>query len=113
MTIFKADGDGWFDIQFDFPPPPGSFAAKFTAGESVIYDITSSEAIDVFSFDFSSAPGGGNGTFRSAAHVQGIGRDGDDSGWIGDENVIPEPASVLVWGLLATAFAVAAWRRRK
>ena len=83
---FKADGDGFFDILFDFPPPPGQPAAKFTAGEVVIYDIVYTSAISASSFDFLSAPGGGNGSHPAAAHIQGIA--GGGSGWIG----VPEPS---------------------
>ena len=32
---FQSDGDGAYDILFDFPPPPGSGGQKFTAGETV------------------------------------------------------------------------------
>lgn len=97
---FKADGDGKYDILFDFPPPPGAFAGKFTAGETVVYDITYVSPIDVSSFDFDSAPDGGHGPFRSAAHVQGIGPDGEDSGWVapGNGRQIPEPAALLILG---------------
>jgi len=97
---YMADGDGFFDILFDFPPPPGNFAAKFTAGESVIYDVSYTSAIDVSSFDFSSVMGGGTGTYQAAAHVQGIDND-PDSGWVG----VPEPsvALLLLSGLLGLA----------
>lgn len=104
VDAFKADGDGFFDILFDFPPPPGQPAAKFTAGESVIYDITHTSAISASSFDFQSAPGGGNGSHPAAAHIQGIA--GGGSGWIG----VPEPATA--WLLVMAAAAGAAMRRR-
>lgn len=107
VDAFKADGDGWFDILFDFPPPPGSQNARFTAGETVVYDITYTGPIDVNSFDFSSAPGGGNGTFLSAAHVQQTGG-GSGSGWIGA--AVPEPATALLLG--GGLVALAAGRRR-
>jgi hypothetical protein len=101
VNAFQADGDGKYDIQFDFPPPPGSFGPRFTAGETVIYDLTYVAPISASSFDFFSVPGGGQGTFLSAAHIQSIG-EGEDSGWIG---VVPEPgtASLLGLGLLGLA----------
>jgi hypothetical protein len=98
LDAFKADGDGFFDILFDFPPPPGSFAAKFTSGESVVYDATYTAPIDVSSFDFESVLGGGNGSFLAAAHIQGINGNDEDSGWVG----VPEPGLgvLLLPGLL-------------
>jgi len=90
--MFKADGDGLYDILFGFPPPPGAFADKFTAGESVVVRF-SLAGLTASDFDFSSAPapGGGSGPFLSAAHVQGIGATGDDSGWIAPSGIPPTP----------------------
>lgn len=115
VNAFAADGDGYFDVRFVFPPPPGTFPQKFTAAEEVIYDITYVAPISASSFDFFSAPGGGAGTYKSAAHVQGIGPTGDDSGWIGPrDGAIPEPAGLIVWSILAGVVGVAvACRRRK
>ena len=104
--LFKADGDGLYDILFDFPPPPGSQAARFTAGESVIYDLTYIGAIDVSSFNFFSTPDGGNGTYLAAAHVQQTGG-GPDSGWIG---VVPEPST---FGLVALGLVGLTLRTRR
>jgi len=97
---FQADGDGKFDILFDLPPPPGAFPTKFTAGETISFDLTYTSALTADDFDFGSAPGGGQGTFHAAAHVQGIGPSDADSGWIGP---VPEPglALLLVAGALA------------
>ena len=95
-NAFMADGDGNFDILFDFPPPPGSTAARFTSGETVVYDLTYTGPIDVSSFNFFSAPGGGNGSFLSAAHVTRInGGNDSSSGWVG---AVPEPATALLLG---------------
>jgi hypothetical protein len=118
VDFVQPDGDGLFDILFDFPPPPGAFGSLFTAGESVIYDLTYVAPITASSFDFLSTPGGGAGSFKAAAHVGGIGPDDEDSGWIGGgftprPPVIPEPASVVVWSLLAGLGLVVGWRRRK
>ena len=119
MDAFKADGDGFFDIEFDFPPPPGHFNSKFTTGETVIYDITYTSSIDVNSFDHYSAPGGGAGVYLSAAHIQGIDPDGDESGWIGPENggvggggiPIPEPATILLVGSGLLGFGLRARKK--
>lgn len=87
----KADGDGLFDIVFDFNN-------SFTAGESSVYLFTLG-GITAGSFDFSSAPDGGNGSWHTAAHIQGIGPSDDDSGWIGGGfTSVPEPATMLLLG---------------
>jgi hypothetical protein len=110
VNVFQADGDGKFDIRFDFPPPPGSNAARFTAGETVVYDITYDvpNTLTASSFIFQSVEGGGNGTYTSAAHVQRIGLSDGDSGWIGDSGlnnhgIVPEPTTV---GLIALAIGM-------
>ena len=95
VDTFQADGDGDFDIQFDF------VTSDFTAGESVSFDFAYIAPITVAAFDFDSAPGPGGspGPFRSAAHIQNINGIGADSGWI----ATPEPSAwlLLVPGLLA------------
>jgi hypothetical protein len=96
---YNVSGAGEFDIAFDFPPPPGTPGATFDVGETVVYEITSTEDITVSAFDLFST-GGGNGAFKTAAHVQRI--NGEDSGWIGPEDgyvPIPEPTTILLIGL--------------
>ena len=105
---FQADGDGQFDILVELPPPPGSFAAKFTAGETISFDLDLGAALSASDFDFPSAPGGGQGTFNAAAHVQGIGEDGEDSGWIGP---VPEPATSLLLALGLAGLAASGRKR--
>jgi hypothetical protein len=60
------------------------------------------------SFNFLSAPDGGSGPFLTAAHVQGIGPRGDDSGWV----TVPEPTGLALAGLGAAVLAGGCWRRR-
>jgi hypothetical protein len=103
---FKADGDGLYDILFDLPPPPGSASARFTAGETITYDITYTAAISASSFDFLSTPDGGNGPFVTAAHIQSTGVGNEDSAWV----TVPEPANVL---LFAMGLASAGLSRRR
>ena len=100
----KADGDGYYDIGLYFPTTSGS---RFDAGETVVYDISYTSAISASSFNFFSSPGGGNGVYLTAAHIQGIAPDsgtglcgdgsdpglGTCSGWVGTTTVVPEPIS--------------------
>ncbi len=103
-NAFMADGDGFFDIEFDMPPPPGASSARFTGGETIIYDLIYISPISASSFDFFSVMGGGAGVFLSAAHIQRI--NGNESGWIG---VIPEPSTAV---LLALGMMGLGWRRQ-
>lgn len=93
---FQADGDGKFDIALALP----TSGNRFTAGESLVFDLSYTSAISAGSFDFLSAPGGGNGSYHVAAKVQGIGEDEEGSGWIGD---VPEPALLGLLGAAAVA----------
>jgi hypothetical protein len=110
VNAFQADGDGSFDIRFSFENSAG--AGRFTDNESVIYDITYTSALMASDFDFGSAPGGGNGTWRTAAHVQSIGANGQGSGWIGGNGApVPEPASLLLLGIGLAALGVGVKKR--
>jgi hypothetical protein len=107
VDFFQSDGDGKFDVVLVLPPPPGSFTAKFTGGETIVFDLDYGAPLSAGDFAFGSAPGGGQGTFFAAAHVQGIGLDDEDSGWIG---YVPEPATAVLLG--GGLVALAAGRRR-
>lgn len=104
VDAFKADGDGWFDIEIDFASGGGA-ATRFGPGEDVSYTITGIGSLTADSFDFLSSLGGGHGPFPTAAHVQGIGQTGADSGWI----TVPEPTSLA----LLSIGAIASLRRRR
>ncbi len=94
LNGFKADGDGKYDVKFAFSTGGGA-SGRFGVGESVKYTITgigpAAGLLVATDFAFLSEPDGGHGPFLVAAHVQGIGAGGDDSGWI--THGIPEPAT--------------------
>ena len=107
QNAFKADGDGYFDIIFDFPQPKKD---RFGAGDTIAYEITGLNPLDIDMFGFESAPGGGNGSWYSAAHVQSI--NGEDGGWIGSgpSVAVPEPSTYL---MLASMLGVALFLLRR
>jgi len=88
---YKADGDGYYDILIEFNPDGASKA--FNGGEAVKYSITLT-SLSASSFDFVSAPDGGEGEYKTAAHLQNLGVSGD-SAWA----TTPEPATMALLGL--------------
>jgi hypothetical protein len=97
---FKADGDGFFDLRFNFAT---AAPQRFGAGESITWPVTGITGLDATDFDFLSV--GSNSGLPAAAHVQGIGANGEDSGWI----TVPEPAA----GSLLLLGAALMGRRRR
>ena len=87
----RAGPDGFYDIQFDFPPFSGSQAAPFNAGEDLVYEI-SLPGLDAQTFNVFGSPGpgmGNPGPFLSVARFQDTFDGG--RGWVG---AVPVPASV-------------------
>jgi hypothetical protein len=107
VNAFKADGDGSFDVQFSYR---GGENGRFMGTEQSAYRITYPGGIIPEDFLFVSWGGGGQGVYHGAAHVQGIGLGGEDSGWIGDNPVIPAPSAVVLGALGLGTIGVA--RRR-
>jgi hypothetical protein len=91
---FKADGDGYFDIQFDFAngPPSNRFGPQ--GGIQSVYEF-SATGLTPWSFNFLSL-GEGNSPdgLLTAAHIEGI---GEGSGWI--TNPAPGSSLLAVMGL--------------
>src|SRR5207237_1661377 len=81
INKFQADGDGKYDILFNFNNG-GTANNRFTAGESMTYYISGIPNLMASDFAFLSAPAGGAGPFFAAAHVQRIGRTASLSGWL-------------------------------
>jgi hypothetical protein len=90
----QADGDGVFDFKFQFPTAKPK---RFGVGSTSIYLITGIDGLNVYDFDFLSEVNGKEGIFASAAHIGGIGKDAEGSGWIGTTPV-PEPATIFFLG---------------
>ena len=124
IDFTNADGGGLYDIQFDLVGAPP--ADRFGMGSQLVYDITLAGGLTELDFDFSSSPQGGNGIWKSAAHVQGItdanGRPelssyiGADSGIIcndpdgcdggGPPTEVPEPSVLFLLGSALLALSL-------
>jgi hypothetical protein len=116
---FKADGDGFYDVQMLFTTG-GNTNKTFTASDNLQYTV-SGAGISASSFNFLSAPGGGHGPFVTAAHIQNTtGAGSGGSGWVADSNSgniqltnVPEPSTIVMAGLGAIAVVSLRLRRRE
>ena len=92
--IAQAADSGSYDILFDLPPPGGD---RFTAGETLIYNITANNLV-ASSFNFLSTPDL-SGPFLGAAKFQSTSGcatgAGQCSDWVG---AVPVPAAVWLFG---------------
>jgi hypothetical protein len=102
---FRADGVGGdFDILFNFST--SNNGERFGAGETVSYLVTYTAAIDVSSFDFLSD--GGN-ELPTAAHIQGIDPNDDESGWVS----VPDASIMYLLGPTLVMLGVFGRRRAR
>ena len=110
-TFGPLGGDGFYDIEFDFPPPPGQQAARFNAGENLVYTITGlGITADSFNVFGTPGPGQGNaGPFLSVARFQSTGPNEQGSDWVG---AVPVPAAVWLFGSGLLGLVGIARRRR-
>lgn len=91
---FQADGDGIYDLLFEWVSPgPSSGDWNFFAA-----------GLDEADFNVLSAPGGGNGPFLAAIHVGDV--RGEQSGWYAPGNGVPEPSMLVLLGLGAGFMAL-------
>jgi hypothetical protein len=113
---YKSDGDGDFDILIEF----SSDAFTGLETSTFLIDLVGSDVTEAM-FNALSAVSGGQGTFHTAAHIQGIdtapgsGHLGDGGG--GGSTQIPAPATIALLGvgLMAAAGVGGFWscHRRK
>lgn len=108
-NAFKADGDGFFDIIFDFA---SSGANRLGAGDSITYLITGIPGLTAADFNYVSVGGPVSG-FHTAAHLQASTVNGQ-SLWVADGDTpggpVPEPTTYLV---LAAFVALAVYAKRR
>ncbi len=97
---YKADGDGYYDIEFTYT----ASTKAFTTGESQTYKITTSSGT-ISASDFTqylSSTGGGSGEWLAAIHVQNTPGGGSGSAWVGATSEVvataPIPSTLLLFG---------------
>ena len=104
-NAFKADGDGYYDLQLMFTTG-GNLSKTFSSGDAVQYTINGT-GLTAASFDFLSLSNNGDkGPFITAAHIQNTtGAGSGGSGWVADttggsfHNEVPEPSSLVLTAL--------------
>lgn len=111
---FKADGDGYYDIELQFNTGGGS-SATFGNGESVTYLLGGISGLTASDFEYLSAPSGSAGPFYAAAHIQGIGT-GNVSAWVEPglgPMPVPEPGVSALLGMTAGVWLAGRFARRR
>lgn len=90
---FKADGDGYYDIWFNFLT--AASGARFQSGMTLVYTFqaTGLDAMDFLAL----SQGSPNKSYYTAAHIQGINGDPAAGAWVKDDPV-PEGGPLLLMG---------------
>jgi len=117
----KADGDGYFDFVVNFATASG--ADRFNGGETESFTVAHA-GLSATSFNSVSAPGGGNGNYYVAAHIQGI--PVNCSSWIGAlgnpgsassggpcDAQVPVPSTLILFGSGLLILGVATRRKHR
>ncbi|MBN1443934.1 MAG: PEP-CTERM sorting domain-containing protein [Planctomycetes bacterium] len=109
LSSLKADGDGYFDVLFDFQT---SSVGVLGAGDTISIEISGEglTAASLTDYLSSSVSGGdANDGYPIAAHIGGIGEGGAGSGWF----TVPEPGSMVLvlFGMGGAGFL--GWRKRR
>ena len=115
--FYQADGDGFYDIWFDFAPAGNN---KLMAGESINYTISGVSFSDFNFLSYNPGPGGNPGPFYAAAKLQGIPcgdvsdpdcQEGTTSAW--SAGVVPEPVSSTLFLVGAATLGYRRFRKNK
>ena len=99
-----------FDIGFSFQTSKGE--NRFGVGDQVVYQI-SLPGITSNDLNFLSSANGGKENFLAAAHVQGIGPNGNNSGWVAPTTSVPEPGTLFLLGFGFGLLGVAGYYKSK
>ncbi|MDA8091188.1 MAG: PEP-CTERM sorting domain-containing protein [Nitrospiraceae bacterium] len=98
---YNADGDGYYDIVFNFPTSSPNQYFGSSGGTTSVYEIKlPGLTANDFAYMSYEKNQGESGPFYSAAHVQNIPIPcGTSSGWVSaTEAQVPEPGSLLLLG---------------
>jgi hypothetical protein len=108
-NAFKAGGNCWYDIRFDFKN--GGTDKLFAQGETLSYTITGISGLTAADFDYKSLSGGEADPYFDAIHVRRICK--NNSGWLAVDKMapIPEPGCLSI-GVLGGIIGVGAVKRR-
>jgi hypothetical protein len=115
VDSFKADGDGFYDLQLSFAVG-GTLSSTFSSGDILKYTI-SGTGLTALSFQTLSLPAGGHGPYVMAAHIQNTtGAGSGGSGWVTDstggtvDNNVPEPTGIVT-ASIGAALGLLGFRR--